>query len=99
MSGDIVRVTRVRAGGDRILRVRFAGDRREHTLDLTGLIARSVHFAPLGDDFDTFANVEIVEDGLGVAWPVKTKWGRLDVSASTLQRIADEQQPLTRADC
>jgi helix-turn-helix protein len=33
-----------------------------------------------------------------VAWPVQTKWGRLDVSASTLRRIAEEQQPMTGAD-
>jgi predicted DNA-binding transcriptional regulator AlpA len=39
-----------------------------------------------------------VEDGLGVAWPVKTKWGRLDVSASTLRRIAEEQQPMMGPD-
>src|SRR5438046_1754893 len=47
---------------------------------------------------DFFAKVTIVEDGLGVAWPIKTKWGRLDVSASTLRRIAEEQEPMTGAD-
>jgi hypothetical protein len=81
-----------------VLRVRFAGDRRSHELDMTGLIARSAHFAPLMDNPETFAKIEIVEDGLGVAWPVRTKWGRLDVSASTLRRIADEQKPMTGAD-
>ena len=40
----------------------------------------------------------IVEDGLGLAWPVETKWGRLDVSASTLKQIAEEQAPMTGAD-
>jgi hypothetical protein len=35
------------------------------TLDMTGLIARSAHFASLMDDADTFAKVTIVEDGLG----------------------------------
>ena len=84
--------------GDRVLRVRFAGDRRERELDMTGLIARSVHFAPLMDDAKTFAKAAVAEDGLGVAWPVQTKWGRLDVSASTLRRIAEEQQPMTGAD-
>jgi predicted DNA-binding transcriptional regulator AlpA len=98
MSDDMARVTRVRAAGGRVLRVRFAGDRRERELDLTGLIARSMHFAPLLNDLEAFAKLEIVEDGLGVAWPVQTKWGRLDVSASTLRRIADEQQPMTGAD-
>lgn len=32
-----------------------------------------------------------MKDGLGVAWPIQTKWGRLDASAATLRRIAEEQ--------
>ena len=55
-----------------------------YELDMTGLIARSRHFAPL-TDVETFARAAVVEDGLGVAWPVETKWGRLDISASTLR--------------
>jgi hypothetical protein len=98
MNDDVTRLTKVRPAGDRILLVRFAGDRRDRELDMTGLIARSAHFAPLMDDAETFAKAAIVEDGLGVAWPVQTKWGRLDVSASTLRRIAEEQQPMTGAD-
>jgi hypothetical protein len=98
MSDDVTRLTKVRPADARVLRVRFAGDRRDMTLDMTGLIARSAHFAPLTDDADTFAKATIVEDGLGVAWPVQTKWGRLDVSAAMLQRIAQEQQPMTGAD-
>src|SRR6266852_8548571 len=98
MPDDIARVTRVRPGGERVLRVRFAGDRREHELDLTGLFARSKHFLPLMKDGKTFSKAAIVEDGLGVAWPVETEWGRLDLSASTLRRIAEEQQPMTGAD-
>ncbi len=98
MSDDIAKVTKVRPAGGRVLRVRFAGDRRARELDLTGLIARSAHFAPLMDDAEAFAKVAVVEDGLGVAWPVQTKWGPLDLSASTLRRIAEEQQPMTGAD-
>ena len=98
MTDNVTRLTKARPIGDRMLRVRFAGDRRDRELDMTGLIARSAHFAPLMDDAETFAKAAIVEDGLGVAWPVQTKWGRLDVSASTLQRIAEEQQPMTGAD-
>jgi hypothetical protein len=56
MDNDIARVMRVRATGERSLRVRFAGERRDHELDMTGLIARSVHFAPLMDA-KTFAKV------------------------------------------
>ena len=98
MDDEITRVTTVRAAGGRILRLRFAGERRVHTLDLTGLIARSRHFAPLADDAKAFAKAALVEDGLGVAWPIATKWGRLDVSAATLRRIAEEQEPMTGAD-
>jgi len=98
MRDEIARVIRVRAAGGRVLRVRFAGDRHDHELDLTGLIARSMHFAPLMDDAKTFAKIAIVEGGLGVSWPVRTKWGRLDVSATTLRRIAEEQQPMTGVD-
>jgi hypothetical protein len=98
MVDEVTRVTKVRPAGERVLRVRFAGDRRDHQLDMTGLIARSAHFALLMDDSASFAKVAIVEDGLGVAWPIETKWGRLDVSASTLRRIAEEQQPMTGAD-
>lgn len=98
MVDDIARVTKLRPVRNRVLRVRFVGERHDRELDLTGLIARNTHFAPLIDDAETFAKVEIVEDGLGVAWPVETKWGRLDVSAATLRRIAEEQQPMTGAD-
>jgi DNA-binding XRE family transcriptional regulator len=98
MNDDIVRVTKVRASGARSLRVRFAGERRDRELDMTGLIARSAHFAPLMDDAKTFAKIEVVEAGLGVSWPVQTRWGRLDVSAATLRRIAEEQQRMTGAD-
>jgi DNA-binding XRE family transcriptional regulator len=80
------------------LRVRFAGDREDYKLDMTGLIARSAHFTPLMDDAESFAKVVVVENGLGVAWPIQTKWGRLDVSAATLRRIAEEQEPMTGAD-
>jgi DNA-binding XRE family transcriptional regulator len=49
-------------------------------------------------DTDTFAKIDIVDDGLGVAWPVETKWGHLDLSGSTLRRMAEEQLPMAGAD-
>ena len=98
MRDDMAKVTRVRAAGPRSLRICFAGERRERELDLTGLIARSTHFAPLMDDREAFAKARIAEGGLGVAWPIRTKWARLDLSAETLRRIADEQEPMTGAD-
>jgi DNA-binding XRE family transcriptional regulator len=98
MISDIPIVRKVQPIGGRTLRVRFGGDRRDYVLDLTGLIARSRNFAPLMYDADTFAKVDIVDDGLGVAWPVATKWGQLDLSGSTLRRIADEQLPMSGTD-
>ena len=98
MSDNVARVAKVRPAGGHVLRVRFVRDRRDREIDVTGLIARSVHFAPLMHDLDAFAKVAIVEDGLGLAWPIQTKWGPLDISASTLRRIAEEQQPMTGAD-
>jgi len=98
MADDIPIVTKLRPSAGRTLRVRFAGDRRDYELDLTGLFARSKHFTPLLADPSAFPKVEVVDDGLGVAWPVDTKWGRLDLSASTLRRIAEEQRPMTGAD-
>ncbi len=98
MIGEIPMVRKVRLGGERTLRVRFAGDRREYVLDLTGLIARNRHFAPLMEDADAFAKIDIIDDGIGVAWPVTTKWGPLDLSGSTLRRLAEEQLPMSGAD-
>jgi hypothetical protein len=98
MVGEIPIVTKVRPSAGRMLRVRFSGDRSAYELDLTGLFARSKHFAPLMADFPTFAKVGIVDGGIGVAWPVDTKWGRLDLSSSTLRRIAEEQRPMSGAD-
>jgi hypothetical protein len=95
MKNDVTKIRKVQPGEGRKLRVLFAGERQTRDVDLTGLIARSKHFAPLVHDDDAFAGVGIVEDGLGVAWPVETAWGRLDVSGSTLKRIAEEQMPMT----
>jgi hypothetical protein len=80
MIGDIPIVTKVRPAGSRALHVRFAGDRRAYVVALTGLIAPSKHFAPLMEDADTLAKLDILDDGIGVAWPIETKW-----AASTFQ--------------
>jgi hypothetical protein len=98
MSDDVTRVTKVRPADGLVLQVRFVGERHDRAVDLTGLVARSVHFAPLTNDRVMFAKIKVAEDGLGVAWPLQTKWGQLDLSASTLRRIAEEQQPMTGAD-
>jgi hypothetical protein len=98
MREAIPRISKVRPAGGRSLRVRFLGERHDLKLDLTGLFARSRHFAPLLTDDEAFAKPTIVENGLGVAWPVETRWGRLDLSAETLRRIAEEQEPMTGDD-
>ena len=64
MRTEVAKVKKVRASGGRTLRVRFAKDRREYELDLTGLIARSRHFAPLIGDAETFAKVATIVGGL-----------------------------------
>jgi DNA-binding XRE family transcriptional regulator len=98
MIGDIPIVTKVRPAGSRTLHVRFAGDRRAYVVALTGLIARSKHFAPLMEDADTFAKLDILDDGIGVAWPIDPKLGRLGLSSSTPRGIAEEQLPMRGAD-
>jgi hypothetical protein len=98
MTHDIPRIRTARPAGGRTLRVLFAGERRAHHVDLIGLLTRSRHFAPLRQDEKAFSKVEVVDDGIGVAWPVETKWGRLDLSSSTLRRIAEDQQPMTGAE-
>ena len=95
---DLTKVAKVTPLEGHSLRGRFEGERRSRDIDLTGLVNRSIHFAPLARDKTAFADVRIVENGLGVAWPVETKWGPLDVSASTLRRIADEQRPMSGAE-
>jgi hypothetical protein len=92
MDQEIVRVSTVSSAGARILRVCFIGDQREYEIDLTELFSRSRYFAPLMEDRRAFANPEIMENGLGVAWPIETRWGRLDLSAERLLGIAREQR-------
>ena len=92
---QIVRLSRVSPGRGRSLRVGFAGDDREHELDLNEFLGGSRHFAHLMVDDRAFASPKIVENGLGVAWPIETKWGQLDLSAETLRAIAEKQQAAT----
>jgi hypothetical protein len=95
MDQEIVRIARVSSGRGRTLRVGFIGDEHEYEIDLSELLSRSRHLAPLMIDDRAFANPKIVENGLGVAWPIETKWGQLDLSAETLRGIAEKQQAST----
>jgi hypothetical protein len=57
------------------------------TVDLTGLIHRSHHFAGFAKDHDAFRNVSVTEFGGGVEWT-----NGLDYSATNLKLLADEQR-------
>jgi hypothetical protein len=92
---EIVRIKAARAIGGAKLMVRFVGERAARPVNLTGLLSRSRHFAPLLTDEAAFSAVKVIESGLGLEWPIETKWGRLDVSAATLRRIVDEQKPMS----
>jgi hypothetical protein len=93
----IERIKSVRPAGGLSLAIRFEGDRARHVVDLTGIISRSRHFAPLLDPA-VLSGATTIEDGLGIGWPVETRWGQLDLSADTLRRIAEEQRPMTGAE-
>jgi hypothetical protein len=95
---EIARIKAARALGGAKLMVRFLGERAGRPVDLTGLFSRSRHFAPLLKDEAAFSAVAVIENGLGLEWPIATKWGRLDVSAATVRRIAVEQQPMSGAE-
>ncbi|HTT84211.1 MAG TPA: hypothetical protein VMF67_12070 [Rhizomicrobium sp.] len=61
-------------------------------MNLAGLIAREEFLAPLRDE-DVFARARVIDWGAGVGWP-----GDRDLSASTLWRMANEQQPFSNSD-
>jgi hypothetical protein len=88
---EIPLVTEVHALDDGTLGVRFARDKREYHVNLRGLFARSSHFMLLGKNPEAFARVAIIENGLGLAWPVETRWGYLDISAWTVRRLASSE--------
>jgi hypothetical protein len=94
MTEAVPRIKTARSIGHNRLRIFFVGERRPRDVDLSGLIARSRNLVPIGDDA-TFDDVRVIEDGLGVGWPVETEWGQLDLSATTLRRIGEEQEPTT----
>lgn len=62
------------------------------SVDLTGLIARTLAFAPL-KDAPAFGAVHTVEDGMGIEWDCG-----LDLSGSTLEVMAQEQRPMAAAE-
>jgi len=71
--------------------VRWTNNRLD-TIDLTGLIFRSRHFAPLRDPA-RFGEVSVIAYGWAIGWP-----GDLDYGADTLYRLANEQREMTAED-
>jgi len=72
--------------GDAMLRVWWKAGGMD-MVDLTGILARVKGLAPLRDP-DLFRRVKVITRGNGVGWP-----GDLDLSATTLERLAEEQRP------
>lgn len=60
------------------------------TVDLTGLVHRSRHFAVFANDHDAFRKVSVTEFGGGVQWK-----NGLDYAATSLKLLADEQRPMS----
>jgi Protein of unknown function (DUF2442) len=91
MSKDLPNIERVAAGNGRTLRIKFrqCGWR---TVRLNGFIARETFLSPLSKA-EEFRKVKVIDWGGGVGWP-----GGIDLGASTLWRMAEEQTPFGTAD-
>lgn len=63
---------------------------KETRVDLTGLVARSKHFAVFAKDKTAFRDVRVADYGSGVEWD-----NGLDLSANTLKIMADEQRTMS----
>lgn len=81
----------VKPGDNFSLCVKFRGRGRK-TVDLGGFIAREDYLAPLRDK-RMFDKVKVIDWGAAVGWP-----GDLDIGASSLWHMAEEQRPFTSAD-
>lgn len=68
-------------------------DGRRDVVDLSGLVARSRHFAVFADDPEAFGDVGVADWGYTVEWA-----NGLDWPAPNLKLLADEQRVVTGAD-
>jgi hypothetical protein len=91
MPKKILRRIEAVAAGERpfTLRVRWA-DGGESLVDVSGMIEAFRIFAPLREDPERFAAVTVGEYGTHVAWT-----DEIDMAASTLWRLAQEQSGAT----
>lgn len=95
---DMPSLTNVEPGEGWTLKLRFEGDEREYVADLTGLLARSRPLGVLKDQPEAFRKARIILAGSGIQWPAEYEGELLDLSADTLLRIAEEQEPMTGRD-
>ena len=90
---EIERLRRVSPGEEPFtLRLEWR-DGREQMVDLTGLVARSLHFRVFAKNQDAFRAVNVINWGDGVGWD-----NGLDYAAENLARIAEEQSGMTEED-
>ncbi len=91
MTTRLPSIEKVKVGKDQILRLKFhRGGWR--TVRLAGFIAREPFLAALKAD-EVFRGAKVIDWGGGIGWP-----GGLDLGASTLWRMANEQAAFTAAD-
>ena len=88
MTSDIPMVKKAQPSGERRLRVRFAGDRRQYVLDLTGLIARRPAFCTADG-----GRRHVRQDRYCRRWTRRcmagqTKWGHLELAAASALSVA-----------
>ncbi|HEX3653996.1 MAG TPA: DUF2442 domain-containing protein [Rhizomicrobium sp.] len=83
-------IEKVRAETGYRLRIKFRG-KSWRVIALDGLIARYKEMRPL-EDAAVFKKAKLIDWGAAIGWP-----GDLDLGASTLWQMSEEQQPFTTA--
>jgi Protein of unknown function (DUF2442) len=91
VGNPLPRIEKVRPETAHRLRIKFRG-KPWRAVALDGLIARYKAMRPL-EDAVIFKKAKVIDWGAAVGWP-----GDLDLSASTLWQMSEEQQPFTTAD-
>jgi len=81
----------VKANDDFSLHLKFRGRGRK-SVNLEGFLARDDYLAPLREPA-MFRKVKVIDWGAAVGWP-----GDIDLGASTLWHMAEEQKPFTSTD-
>ena len=88
---ELIEIDTLKVIGPQNFRIRFKDGVTVDT-DLSGLIHKSRFFKPL-EDAELCAQVEVIFEGSGVAWP-----NGLDYSAESLQRLGLFQQEMMAKD-